>query len=167
MPARHRSRIPAAPLLAVLLAAAVPLCEGVAAGARLSGGTRAPAAHAGRATSSGIATWYGPGLYGHMTACGQALTPLTVGVANRTLPCGTLVRISYAGHSLVVPVIDRGPYGPLGASWDLTAGTAQRLGVTETVRVEATVVGATANVPQLGAPPAVVGESLYGGAAAS
>ena len=33
-----------------------------------------------------------------------------VGVANRTLPCGTLVQVSYGGHPLTVPVLDRGPY---------------------------------------------------------
>ena len=45
--------------------------------------------------TSGIATWFGPGFYGKKTACGQTLTPAIVGVANRTLPCGTLVKVSY------------------------------------------------------------------------
>ena len=34
-------------------------------------------------------SWYGPGLYGNGTACGQRLTKGLVGVAHRTLPCGT------------------------------------------------------------------------------
>src|SRR5262245_38422346 len=38
------------------------------------------------------ATWYGPGLYGNGTACGQTLWPGTIGVAHRTLPCGTTVK---------------------------------------------------------------------------
>ena len=46
-----------------------------------------------------IATWFGPGFYGQTTACGQILTPEIVGVANRTLPCGTLVKVSYRGHA--------------------------------------------------------------------
>jgi rare lipoprotein A len=100
---------------------------------------------------SGIATWFGPGFYGRHTACGQTLTPTVVGVANRTLPCGTLVQVTYAGHSLTLPVLDRGPYGH-GASWDLTAGAAQALGITETVRIAALVVGKTANKPTLGQP---------------
>src|SRR5690242_9441673 len=57
-----------------------------------------------------IATWFGPGFYGQETACGQKMTPMIVGVASRTLPCGTLVLVSYKGHHLTVPVIDRGPY---------------------------------------------------------
>lgn len=36
-------------------------------------------------------SWYGSGFYGQRTACGQTLTKTLVGVANRTLPCGTLV----------------------------------------------------------------------------
>jgi rare lipoprotein A (peptidoglycan hydrolase) len=67
------------------------------------------------------ATWYGPGLYGNGTACGQTLHPGTIGVAHRTLPCGTTVKINYQGHSLVTKVIDRGPYTP-GNDFDLTNG---------------------------------------------
>ena len=56
------------------------------------------------------ATWYGPGLYGNHTACGQTLRPGTIGVAHRTLPCGTTVKFAYHGHTVVTRVIDRGPY---------------------------------------------------------
>ncbi len=115
--------------------------------------------------ASAIATWFGPGFYGKQTACGQTLTPALVGVANRTLPCGTLVRVSYAGHSLTVPVLDRGPYGH-GASWDLTAGAAQALGITETVRIGTHVVGTTANSPTLGLPAGSTAAAVSGGAAA-
>src|SRR6478736_1082416 len=67
-----------------------------------------------------LATWFGPGFYGQRTACGQVLTPAIVGVAHRSLPCGTLVKMSYRGRRLIVPVIDRGPYAHNGAAWDLT-----------------------------------------------
>lgn len=67
------------------------------------------------------ATWYGPGLYGNGTACGQTLRPGTIGVAHRTLPCGTTVKFNYHGHSLVTKVIDRGPYTP-DNDFDLTNG---------------------------------------------
>jgi rare lipoprotein A (peptidoglycan hydrolase) len=67
------------------------------------------------------ATWYGPGLYGNGTACGQTLRPGTVGVAHRTLPCGTTIKLNYHGRSLVTRVIDRGPYTP-GNDFDLTNG---------------------------------------------
>jgi hypothetical protein len=72
------------------------------------------------------ATWYGPGLYGNHTACGQVLRPHTVGVAHRSLPCGTTVRFVYHGHAVVTRVIDRGPY-TRGNSWDLTHAAARAL----------------------------------------
>lgn len=81
-----------------------------------------------------IATWYGPGFYGHRTACGETLTRHILGVASRTLPCGTPVTLFYNGETLTVPVIDRGPYSN-GATFDLTSATARELGILETVNV--------------------------------
>jgi len=69
-----------------------------------------------------IASWYGPGFYGNRTACGQTYTPEIVGVAHRTLPCGTLVVLEYRGRILTVPVIDRGPY-IAGRTLDLSSAT--------------------------------------------
>lgn len=75
-----------------------------------------------------LATLFGPGLWGNGTACGQVLERTTIGVANRTLKCGTPVAIYYHGRTMVVPVIDRGPYAN-GADWDLTMATAAALGM--------------------------------------
>jgi hypothetical protein len=74
-------------------------------------------------------SWYGPGFYGHGTACGQTLTRGLIGVAHKTLPCGTkiLFRNPSNGKTLLVPVVDRGPY-VAGRNWDLTAGTCLALG---------------------------------------
>jgi rare lipoprotein A len=83
-----------------------------------------------------VATYFGPGFFGHRTACGERLTRSTVGVASRTLPCGSMVAIYYKGRELVVPVIDRGPYAKH-VGWDLTMATAKALGITETVRIGA------------------------------
>ena len=99
---------------------------GAAAGG--AAGCRAGPRPKAQVHKSGIATWFGPGFYGQKTACGQTLTPGVVGVANRTLPCGTLVKVSYKGHALTVPVLDRGPYSHIGADWDLTAGAAAGAG---------------------------------------
>ncbi|HET8813420.1 MAG TPA: septal ring lytic transglycosylase RlpA family protein, partial [Solirubrobacterales bacterium] len=65
------------------------------------------------------ASYYGPGLYGNGVACGGTLLPGTMGVAHKTLPCGTRVKLRYHGRSVTVPVIDRGPYVP-GRDYDLT-----------------------------------------------
>ncbi len=95
--------------------------------------------------------------------------PAVVGVANRTLPCGTLVKVSYHGsHVLTVPVLDRGPYSSIGADWDLTGAAAEALGITETVRIHVRVVGSTPNVPTLGLAPgsATSTSALAGGAQA-
>ena len=66
-------------------------------------------------------SWYGPGFYGQRTACGEAMTQQLVGVAHRTLPCGTLVTFRWNGHTVRAPVVDRGPYVG-GRLWDLTPG---------------------------------------------
>ena len=129
-----------------------------------SGSTSAPAP-AVKVHKSAIATWFGPGFYGQQTACGQTLTPATVGVANRKLPCGTLVTVTYHGRPLTVPVVDRGPYANK-ADWDLTAAAAQALGIEETVHVAAVVVGAVPNTPSLGLPPVSPAAALTGGAVA-
>jgi hypothetical protein len=74
-----------------------------------------------------VASYYGPGLYGNGTACGGRLEPGTLGVANKTLPCGTKVTFRYGSHQVTVPVIDRGPY-VAGRDYDLTEATKNRLG---------------------------------------
>jgi hypothetical protein len=81
-----------------------------------------------------IATWYGPGFFGNKTACDIELTRETVGVAHRELPCGTQVLIAYKGRSIIVPVIDRGPFAN-NADWDLTQAAAEQVGMTATSRI--------------------------------
>jgi rare lipoprotein A len=70
------------------------------------------------------ASWYGGG---GSLACGGSLTSTTMGVANKTLPCGTLVTLRYDGRTVRVPVVDRGPY-VAGREFDLTEATKQALG---------------------------------------
>jgi hypothetical protein len=64
--------------------------------------------------------------YGLGLACGGVLGRYQLGVAHKTAPCGTLITFTYAGRSLTVPVIDRGPY-IAGREWDLTGATAEAL----------------------------------------
>jgi rare lipoprotein A (peptidoglycan hydrolase) len=64
--------------------------------------------------------------YGKPIACGGVLHVPELGVANKTLPCGTQVIFLYHGRALKVPVIDRGPY-IAGRTWDLTGATAEAL----------------------------------------
>jgi len=81
-------------------------------------------------------TWYGPGFYGRKTACGKRMSRKLLGVANKTLPCGTLVELYNNGSVVTVPVVDRGPFRK-GTSYDLTAATAQALGVRATATIGA------------------------------
>ena len=83
-----------------------------------------------------IATWYGPGFYGRRTACGVRMSRTLLGVAHKTLPCGTQVAVLYKGRRITVPVVDRGPFRR-GTKYDLTAATAQALGFEHTDRLGA------------------------------
>ncbi|ADB51708.1 septal ring lytic transglycosylase RlpA family protein [Conexibacter woesei] len=65
--------------------------------------------------------------YGQELACGGTLAPDQLGVASRTLPCGTIVTFTYRGRTVQVPVIDRGPWID-GREWDLTGAAAEALG---------------------------------------
>jgi rare lipoprotein A len=89
--------------------------------------TATPSTSPGSWTVYKPATWYGPGFWGKSTACGVTLTPTTLGVAHRKLPCGTQVTFSYGGASVTATVIDRGPFHK-GYTWDLTKKTAKRVG---------------------------------------
>ena len=80
------------------------------------------------------ASWYGGG--GGL-ACGGSLTSSTLGVANKTLPCGTLVTLRFSGRTVRVPVVDRGPY-VAGREFDLTEATKRALGFGDTGQVWST-----------------------------
>ena len=143
-------------VVAVLVASTGAAFTTAAAAAGPGGVASAPTSRAPAPATSvhgiALATWFGPGFYGQTTACGQTLTPAVVGVANRTLPCGTLVKFSYRGHGIVVPVIDRGPYANNGAQWDLTSEAARKIGMVDTARLRTRVVGSVPNTPTLGLP---------------
>jgi 3D (Asp-Asp-Asp) domain-containing protein len=87
-------------------------------------GRRAASAPAGKIVGlqPTVASWYDDG---GNTACGFHAT---YGVANKTLPCGTKVTLSYGGHTVVATVDDRGPY-VYGRSFDLNQNTARYLGM--------------------------------------
>jgi len=81
------------------------------------------------------ASWYGPGLYGNPLGCGGRLSPGTVGVAHKTLPCGTRLTLRHRGHVVRTRVIDRGPF-VAGREFDLTAATKAKLGFGSTGTVQ-------------------------------
>ena len=83
----------------------------------------------GAEADTGLASWYGPGFEGSLTASGEVFDPYGYTVAHKTLPLGTQLSVSYAGRTVQVTVNDRGPY--YGArDLDLSQGAAEYLGLT-------------------------------------
>ena len=83
-------------------------------------------------TYEGLASYYGPGLHGEETASGETFNQRAMTAAHRTLPLGTVVRVTNLenGRSVVVRINDRGPYGKnhrKGTIIDLSRAAAQRL----------------------------------------
>jgi rare lipoprotein A (peptidoglycan hydrolase) len=119
--------------LACIAAMAIGASAAHAQTGGIPGGTEPPSSSPPPASSEGgytvtqKATWYGPGFWGKSTACGMTLQPTTLGVANKTLPCGTAVTFTYNGASVAATVIDRGPFRK-GYAWDLTKKVAKKLG---------------------------------------
>jgi rare lipoprotein A len=90
----------------------------------------------------GTASWYGESFQGKQTASGEPYDMLDFTAAHRTLPLGTLVRVTNLknGRTVVVRINDRGPV-PEGRIIDLSYNAARTLGFKERglqkVRVEA------------------------------
>jgi rare lipoprotein A len=83
-------------------------------------------------TQVGRASFYGPGFQGRRTASGARFDQQKMTAAHRTLPLGTRVRVTNLdnGHSVVVLINDRGPYGRnrrKGTIIDVSKGAAARL----------------------------------------
>lgn len=78
----------------------------------------------------GTASWYGPGFFGNRTASGEVFRPGTLTAAHRTLPFGTMVRVTNLnnGRSTVVRINDRGPFVG-NRVIDLGHGAAQQVGL--------------------------------------
>ena len=60
----------------------------------------------------GIASWYGPGFEGRLTASGERFNPRELTAAHRSLPFGTIVRVTNRnnGRTVDVRINDRGPF---------------------------------------------------------
>ncbi len=78
----------------------------------------------------GIASWYGPKFHGKKTASGQVFDMYGKTAAHRTLPFGSVVRVTdlKTGRNTVVIINDRGPFVE-GRIIDLSLGAAQEIGL--------------------------------------
>jgi rare lipoprotein A len=97
-----------------------------------------PAAHAETASYYGLES-------GRHTASGERFDPNAMTAAHRTLPFGTLVRVTYRGRSVVVRINDRGPFVQKGGHFtrdiDLSQGAARRIGLPGVGEVSVDVIG--------------------------
>jgi peptidoglycan lytic transglycosylase len=101
------------------------------------------AGHKSRTAASGLASVYGGA--GRRTASGERNSAGTFTAAHRTLPFGTMVRVTNRrnGHSTLVRINDRGPF-VRGRVIDVSPAAARALGFSGLAPVNLTVVGGTA-----------------------
>jgi rare lipoprotein A len=93
---------------------------------------------------TGKASWYGPGFAGNPTASGERFRPWRRTAAHKTLPFGTVVRVTRTdtGERVRVVINDRGPYVD-GRVIDLSKKAARRIDMLDdgVAPVELKVVG--------------------------
>jgi len=84
---------------------------------------------ASAADQCGGASWYGPGFHGKKTASGQKFNENAMTAAHKTLPFGTVVKVTdqRTGKSVKVTITDRGPFHK-GRIIDLSKAAAAKLG---------------------------------------
>ena len=103
-----------------------------------------PASIARQGVETGQASWYGKAHQGHLTASGERFDMHALTAAHRTLPFGTIVRVTHlkSGRSVDVRINDRGPFHS-GRIIDLSYEAARKLGIVGggTARVKVTVIG--------------------------
>lgn len=78
----------------------------------------------------GLASWYGPGFHGKLTANGERFNSGELTAAHRSFAFGTrvCVRSSVTGKTVVVRINDRGPFAK-NRVIDLSQGAAEQLGM--------------------------------------
>lgn len=89
-----------------------------------------PAPAAAGPAQQGIASYYGPEFTGRRTASGERFDPQSNVAAHRTLPLGTVARVTNleTGRSRTVRIADRGPF-IRGRIVDVSPRTAEELGM--------------------------------------
>jgi len=90
--------------------------------------------------NSSVASWYGPGFHGRLTANGERFNQWALTAAHKTLPFGTLVRVTHGRKSVVVRINDRGPFIK-GRTIDLSRGAATKIGCLGVCSVKIEVLG--------------------------
>ena len=81
-------------------------------------------------TLEGEASYYSDRLAGHKTASGERYQPSALTAAHRSLPLGTILRVTRRDgkRSVLVRINDRGPFGSERRILDLSRAAFERLG---------------------------------------
>jgi rare lipoprotein A len=125
----------------------------------------------------GVASFYASAFFGRPMANGVPMNPRGDNAASRTLPLGTVAKVTNleTGKSAVVTIQDRGPYVQ-GRIVDLSPTTARQIGITRSKGVSKVVVapvavplpngtvkpGIAARTPMPRKPPHEARETLVG-----
>ena len=133
-------RLQASSALALLIALASSFAQAqtAASPAPAASARAAAAAPADAGAAQGKVAYYGRKFAGRKTASGERFDPNAMTMAHKTLPFGTLVRVTNVNNkkSVVVRVNDRGPT-QADRIGDLSAAAARRIGMTRSGVVEA------------------------------
>lgn len=110
----------------------IPLLLTASAAAQEVENAASPIAEIAEATEidGGMASYYGRELAGNRTASGERFDPVQLTAAHRTLPFGSLVRVTNManGDSVVVRINDRGPFHR-GRVIDVSHAAAREIGM--------------------------------------
>jgi rare lipoprotein A len=111
----------------------VPVKRSLVALLLLAGCAHAPPGGGEESIAEGMASYYGEGFRGRLTANGEKFDPDALTAAHRTLPFGTCLRVESigSGRSVRVRVNDRGPYAG-GRIIDLSEAAARALDMLRT-----------------------------------
>ncbi len=139
-------------LLLTVALAALSLPAFAQSGPIAPGGRRAESRRAAR---TGVASYYAASLHGNRTANGERYNHRSLTAAHRSLPFGTLLRVTstHNGRRVLVRVNDRGPF-IRGRQIDLSGGAADKLRMRQrgTHRVRYEIVDPS-TLPSRQAPP--------------
>ena len=91
----------------------------------------------------GVSSWYGPNFHGKLTANGEVYDQYGVTAAHKTLPLGTVARVTNIDNekSVILRITDRGPF-IAGRMLDCSMGAAKKLGFHEqgTAKVKVEII---------------------------
>jgi rare lipoprotein A len=95
------------------------------------------------------ASWYGPRFHGKSTANGETFDQSALTAAHKSLPFGTLLKITNLRNhkSVIIRINDRGPYVD-GRDLDLSKATAKALGILHKGVVKVKVEELKLNLPE-------------------